>query len=428
MRIDEHSNSDSSLPGIIGGTIAVAFTVVLIVGIVDYRIKKNKIEENKNMEGIDGSKSSQRKYTSTKYLPLSSILNGNVVIPSIKEFEELINYEDGIRQSFSTFHGEKYNTEDGYNLVSINLPFDHNRIKLRSLVNGSDYINANWISTPSEQPSFEEISYVQRNPFNKVNFAVGQHPLQNTLQHHYSMILETQMNVVVSIEENENKSPYIIGRSYKFKDLILRVNQRKNINDRLRRSEITLLNECQKEHQLVYFELFGWSKVELRSIDDFEHLVLSMCMIRNEMKQAKSALRVMVHDSRGGVGGAAFFVAMYRLMQQIDEAFNESDQLKQSIATDISIFHTVNGLRKDRAKMIEDYSIYKLLHRCLAYYGSKRLHLRNKVLHQSTKIDPSDNNSNFVGNVSVYSQDNFCSDIFSYTNRYQNISEMSEYF
>ena len=72
MRIDEHSNSDSSLPGIIGGTIAVAFTVVLIVGIVDYRIKKNKTEGNENLEGIDGDKSSKRRNTTPKYLPLSS--------------------------------------------------------------------------------------------------------------------------------------------------------------------------------------------------------------------------------------------------------------------------------------------------------------------------------------------------------------------
>ena len=97
----------------------------------------------------------------------------------------------------------------------------------------------------------------------------------------------------------------------------------------------------------------------------------------------------MVHDCRGGVAGAAVFISMYRLMQEIDDSFTENNELKQSV-NQISVFHTVNDLRKDRARMIEDYPTYKLLHLCLAYYGSSRTQLKNKVLCYPKRINAID--------------------------------------
>ena len=82
--------------------------------------------------------------------------------------------------------------------------------------------------------------------------------------------------------------------------------------------------------------------------------------------------------------------------------------------------------------MIEDYPTYKRLHRSLAYYGLKRLLLKNKVLNQSTRVESRNNvinynNLNSEDDIRIYSQDKFCSDIFTYNNRFNSISEMSEY-
>ena len=56
---------------------------------------------------------------------------------------------------------------------------------------------------------------------------------------------------------------------------------------------------------------------------------------------------------------------------QIDEAFTHNDELKKSVV-DVDPFAIVNRLRKDRDKMVEDYSNYKLIFQCLGYYGSNR--------------------------------------------------------
>ena len=72
------------------------------------------------------------------------------------------------------------------------------------------------------------------------------------------------------------------------------------------------------------------------------------------------------------------FCVLYEVMELIDESFTEDNKLKKG-APDIDVFAIVNRLRKDRAKMIEDFSIYKLLFYCIGNYGKNRVAYHQEV-------------------------------------------------
>ena len=82
-------------------------------------------------------------------------------MPDEDEFKRLFEYEDKIESKLSTYQGKRNNDRMDSNMKDSILPYDHNRIKLRNLVDGSDYINASLISSlrRSEEPSYDEILY-----------------------------------------------------------------------------------------------------------------------------------------------------------------------------------------------------------------------------------------------------------------------------
>ena len=94
------------------------------------------------------------------------------------------------------------------------------------------------------------------------------------------------------------------------------------------------------------------------------------------MKLGKDSLRIMTHDSHGGISGAAVFMVLYDLLQRVDDAFTSNNQIKKSMSKDdsekINVFNAVNELRKDRAKMVNSYANYKLIFMCLNHYGKNK--------------------------------------------------------
>ena len=95
------------------------------------------------------------------------------------------------------------------------------------------------------------------------------------------------------------------------------------------------------------------------------------------MKLGKDSLTVMTYVDEGGISGASVFVALYDLLQKVDESFSPSNhQLKKSMSTpetpNLNIFEKVNDLRKDRAYMVNTYENYKLIFLCLDNYGKEK--------------------------------------------------------
>ena len=132
------------------------------------RFKVKKEESKKDLKQVKNSQTS-------RHVPISSIINGNVPQPSLEEFDNLIRYDGGISQRFTTAQGLRYNKSGQLNLVTTNLPFDHNRIKLKTPIQGCDYVNASWITPPSDDnATYDELIYTSYLPFNRIQFAVGQ--------------------------------------------------------------------------------------------------------------------------------------------------------------------------------------------------------------------------------------------------------------
>lgn len=377
---------------IIGIAIAIVFMLIATLSVTYYWIRKRR---SNTAISKTANQTTQQTIPISKSVPLTSILNGQSPIPSEDEFHKLTKYEDGLTQRVRVSQGKRYNKTGGFNMAPENLPFDHNRVKLRTPIEGCDYVNASWINNPSDDSNYDELIYTTYLPFRNIRFIIGQDPMDATMQHHYRMLLENRVDVILCFSEDnigpDNLISFEIGRTYNFGELSLAIRSRRKITDHLLKAEITIIDTTasgvQNIHHANYFAFleFDFHGREITCSKDAEKFIVSICTIRNELKSQDSSLKVFVHDCRGGVKEAAAFVVLYELMQQIDESLTEENEIKRS-AANIDVFKCVNRLRKDRSNAIEDYTTYKDLFLWLNYYGPNRrlLNQRNQRESENT--------------------------------------------
>ena len=438
-------NENSTMLYAILGALLLLLILMIFAGIViRRRLKENKKEKEKD---VTPDKIPQN----TRQVPFSSVIKGNVEPPTHDDFKKLLQYDGGLGQRFTTAQGTRYNKIGQLNLIPTNLPFDHNRIKLKTPVEGCDYINANWITPPTDDTAtYDQLIYTSHLPFDRIRFGVGQEPLPHTEKMYFQAIHEQKFDFVLSFTNKAKEDSFEIDELRTFEGLNLHVLSRTQINEHLYRSEISLTNSNSSgneyKHNFNYFEFDAWPKEERVGSEVIELLVSSICIMRNEIAQNKSSLKILATDSRGGIGASAAFLVMYEIMQNVDEAFTQDNQLKQS-ANYIDVFAIVNRLRKDRERMIEDFTTYKLLFQCLEYYGTKREFLNRSIpksMNKNTRETNKRNTSRFhrTNNVEgeieyvMHEQKADQNDIFEDyyddqrvvdDHKYQNIEEMSEY-
>ena len=316
-------------------------------------------------------------------------------------------------------------------------------------------MNANWLSNNSEECDYDELIYTSYLSLKSIKFAIGQNPTPITMQYHYRMILENQIEILVAFNDIDNHFDFQVGTSYEFGEVTLIVRSRRQVSKDLIKSEISIIdmpaNGVEKIHHAVCFELMSWPQDGSEVSKDAAQLVTSICWIRNEMKGRDSILKVLAHDSRGGVQGACTFVILYDLFQQVDEGLTDENKIKASAST-INIFNTVNRIRKDRANAIEDLSTYQILFFCLNHYGPNRKYIQKDVSKKMSsnhlndrKMQSTNGTSTFEatslhGNIemeyvlhdpSYEEQNNIFSDYYdgqvTKAVTYVNIEEMSEY-
>ena len=424
--------------GITLGTLLVmGFGILALVSIL--RIK-GKVKVNDGNEAKHQKKRQQKdakqhkKLEPSRRISITSIVNRKVYVPTIDEFNKLIQYDSGLGQRFTTAQGMRYNKIGQLNLVPTNLPFDHNRVKIRTPIQGCDYINANWITPLSDDNNtYDQLIYTSYLPFYRIQFAVGQEPLSHTENMHYQMIHENRFDFVLSFT-NDPKDDYLEADEVRsFTKLNLHVLSRTRVNKNLCRSEISLFNTrnagAEYKHNFIHFEFDAWPKEKHAADESIELLVSSMCLMRNEMSLNKSSLKIFATDTRGGVGASALFVAMYEIMQDVDEAFTDNDRQKQSVVG-IDVFEIVNRLRKDREHMIEDFSTYGLLFKCLQYYGSNRKSLNQLKPMEAFDRDPLKNSDEEgtlkSGNHQTIYGNQKNSDVIDYVLHYPNVEDNNE--
>ena len=374
------------MDGTVIGILINVVTILIAAALGVYCWAKNRRNQSNVSKAPNNSVASNNNSISSKTVPMASILTGQAPLPSNDEFDKLTKYHDGFTDRFTTSQGKRYNKDGNLNLIPEILPFDHNRVKIKSPIDGCDYINATWLTNTSEDSTYDELIFTTYQPYKNINFIVGQDPIPATMQHHFRLIIENKIDLVVSFGDKESPSNFNVGETYAFKDVCLKIRNRTKIAEHLCRTEMTITHTAatglQTMHNFVYFDFVNFPKNGITSTEDAENLVKSICTIRSELKHQATSLKVFAHDSRGGVQGASTFVVLYGLMQEIDEGMTEDGQIRNEVEN-LDVFRAVNRLRKDRAHAIEDFCTYQGLLHCLNYYGSKRSVILQKA---STKV------------------------------------------
>ena len=87
-------------------------------------------------------------------------------------------------------------------------PYDFNRVKLKTPINGVDYINASYITgdlakNPAnpDQPDDDEVKDDPTNParWSNINFIATQGPLPETVGHQLELICENKVDIIVML-------------------------------------------------------------------------------------------------------------------------------------------------------------------------------------------------------------------------------------
>ena len=387
-------NDDYNLELIIGVSVTV-FVLLLAAVFIVIKALKRKRKYRKDRPRSKEIEMTIQENPRSRSLPILLIMNGKVSLPSKDEFEELLSYDGGITQRFTTSQGERFNDKKfRFNIVPENIPFDHNRLRLKNPINNCDYVNANTMTLPSEDRTYDELIYTTHLPFKSIQWAIGQNPIPHTMNHHFRLIHENKFDYIVSFAENPGNTLFKSGSTYHYKDLLLKVHKRTKVKDHLFRTEFSVFNEStigyQYNHHATYFEFVNWPKEEIMTTEDADELVPSLSAIRNEISRCQSPAKIFTHDFRGGVGSSALFMVMYECMEEIDASFTEDNRLKKC-APDIDVFQIVNKLRKNRAKMIENFSTYKLLFHCINNYGKNRVSYHEEASKDVAKLSTGNN-------------------------------------
>merc|ERR1712226_1839229 len=148
------------------------------------------------------------------------------------------------------------------------------------------------------------------------------------------------------------------------------MNKRANINPVVFKSEIELLNpnSCSKCRQnLSFYEFDKWPIPVVSgefSTEGIKNFLNYFCLVRRELNLSKDELTIIVQDDDGGVGPAALWVGLDEVLPTGDDIANTSNKDYGKL----DVFDTVNNLRKQRSKMVNSFTNYKLLFELLQHY------------------------------------------------------------
>ncbi|XP_015339328.2 receptor-type tyrosine-protein phosphatase V-like isoform X1 [Marmota marmota marmota] len=255
-----------------------------------------------------------------------------------QEFEEL--KEVGREQPRLEAEHPANTTKNRYPHV---LPYDHSRVRLTPLEGEphSDYINANFI------PGYTHPQ----------EFIATQGPLKKTLEDFWRLVWEQHVHIIVMLTvgmENgrvlcehywpANSSPVTHGH------ITIHLLAEESEHEWTKR-EFQLQHEIQqKQRRIKQMQFTTWPD---HSIPEAPGSLLTFVeLVREQARVTQGTGPVLVHCS-AGVGRTGTFVALSRLLQQLEE-----EQM-------VDVFNAVYALRLHRPLMIQTPSQYIFLHSCI---------------------------------------------------------------
>ena len=343
--------------------------------------------------------------------PLTEFLKESLKEPEKQEYKTLKELDQA--NYVSQFKAEAANkpSNEKFNRYINIYPYDFNRIKLQTAVVGTDYINASYVTGPLSvvkdpmvvTPRPPKIIYTgekaQPYDFSKycnINFLAAQGPLPVTCAHFWQAVYENDVDIIVMLTKlKEGGSGSYPGQTKctqywpsmsekKLKagnfeiTIIEEIQVRPGITKRIFGLQGKDATNSNQEHLVTQLQYVGWPDYGIPEEDD--HLINLVKNVRyiiqsdREKISRKERFTVFAHCS-AGVGRTGTFIAMYQMMDQIEEMLSKTQTNTGQSARNqnqcIDIFNTTLSLRSKRVEMVQSWAQYRYLYKSVAAYAKQ---------------------------------------------------------
>ena len=289
------------------------------------------------------------------------------------EFEKLGLNEDenfkepssSIAQKFSSIVFELSLNED----PSL-IPYDRNRVVLCKPIKGVDYINATWINRPAGEGAYTLPIMSRYTKSTHMNVIVAQNPMAHTMNHYYQMLHENNIDMIVNVCNRDDLEDikHFEGCIYEAVDLAgdtdIKISEGKYITPFLVQQDVQFLSSKLRKdprlqhqhpsdlhrlgllpvHKLRFLHVIQWPKSSVsmaHSMEEQKDLLSSITLVRQLLHKIQGTPSLVVQDEEAGVEGAALFLALLELMENVDdlvENANVDGEIESEVSSYINPF------------------------------------------------------------------------------------------
>ena len=248
---------------------------------------------------------------------------------------------------------------------------------MRNKVNGTDFINGSWVARRTEVDNYDLARPFAYTPFNEISIIVSQAPLNSTLTGHYELINQEKVEIIISFEPKLKGNKEAIGVVHKIGHVTTKVIHKKVIRNVLSRRQIGVCcihPDFRYLHRTIEFQVM--EPKDLHSTKAIKNFLSAFCLIRKETQKYSSLIKILVHDDASGSGLSGIFILLYEALEVIDKEHFEQNRTGSSPEDNkslLDVYSMLSNLRDQREKMVQSFSHYKFLHRCIQYYASKMI-------------------------------------------------------
>ena len=336
------------------------------------------------------------KYSAKDFdINIKEYLKDSPVEPTKQEYAKLKERDKAIHVLTFSAKTSKQTENKELNRYSNIFPYDYNRIKLKTPINDCDYINGSYINSPVVKIEGKN-EVLDLFKYDKINFIATQGPLPHTCEHHWQAIYDNNVDVIVMLtrlKEGTEEGQGVKEKCEKYwpsKDDQCQFRQ----FNRFGRFEIMIVDEIEVRPNLIKSVLYlidcdsrnihdekvithlqytGWPDFGApETTGGIINIVRDVREIIQNDKNRQEHFTILTHCS-AGVGRTGTFIALYKLMEEIDDKMELQMQQKESKKRQntenvLNIFQTVLTLRNKRVEMVQSFAQYTFLYACVSDY------------------------------------------------------------
>ena len=387
----------------IGAIIAACgllLTIILVIFFLKHLKKRNGTKNNRSECLIPMGPTNELLALRNT---IGTMIKGNTEFSPKKQFEELEINDERRADHFPCTMALKYSSKIKARCLNANpdvIPYDSTRVVLRKKIKGTNYINATWLNKAEKEGEYSVPTLNPYIPFSKLNIITTQNPMKQTEQHYYQMLYENYITVVICFcSRNEFKSSEFYSE---FDEQInvfkVKMLKGKVIAPFLAVRNVEVYHSGDKDTQKFrMFQFIDWPDFGMcGKTDEYRGKFLSaISLMRKMIGKDNTTTNMIVQDAIGGVGGAAVFVILLKLLQAVDESIDNATpdgELSDYQMTILNVFETVNCMRKKRAKLVSSFAEYLFMIECLLDYVNEKQYFNKLTIenfHDSKVVEDS---------------------------------------